>query len=66
MTILAQFWTYVKIVKQTIAVQDFTFKTDSSFFQFFLAESHKIKEQSTFIYDINIDSSKTVSLKIES
>jgi len=65
MTILAQFWTYVKIVKQTIAVQDFTFKTDSSFFNF-LAESHKIKEQSTFIYDINIDSSKTVSLKIES
>ena len=32
-------------------------------FLIFFAESHEIKEQSTFIYDINIGSSKTILLK---
>ena len=31
----AYFWTYIKTVQQTITVQDFAFKTDSSLFNFF-------------------------------
>ena len=42
LTILAWFWTYVKTVQQTVTVQDFTFKTDSSFFIFSLG-SMKLK-----------------------
>jgi len=44
---------YLKIVKQTITVQDFAFTTDS-FFRNFFAREHEITEQSTFIYNINI------------
>jgi len=36
----AYFWTYIKTVQQTITVQDFAFKTDSSLFNFSLSNNN--------------------------
>ena len=60
-------YSYVKIVQQTITVQDFTFKTDSSFFNFFSLGSTKLKNNlhssTTLMADVNNFIKKRVTAK---